>query len=408
MLDNNRIIKYRQAIFKNVNADDVIIDFGCGTGILGFLAIEAGAKHVYAIENTEIINLAIELAKKNEYFQKITFIHKDAKDLSTEDIPEKVDWIICEPISNFLIEGDSWSSIEYLKKFLKKNGKIIPSRGKLYIVPTTKPPDIYIDVLQYLGYPNAFHIDFNEFYNRICYRCDINNVKQEYWASEPALLLDYDLLKDELSDKFHRELRLGINKNCILYGFQIYFDVEIYDKIKISSLDESTYPSWAPQFVPLKKPLNVLNGDYLDIIIKFDHLGDYKYSITFNLEHYSVLPNTFLRKEDYSNIKIRIDPNIIYINESIYLLKNEIFTQYDLESVFEKDILEALINNDNFNDVIDLLFDKYDEKFDFEFDKFLDSVLYFINKLCLLEFVIINNVKNLELKNKLNWEIRIP
>jgi protein arginine N-methyltransferase 3 len=38
--------------------DKVVMDIGCGTGILSMFAAKAGAKHVFAIDNSDIIDRA--------------------------------------------------------------------------------------------------------------------------------------------------------------------------------------------------------------------------------------------------------------------------------------------------------------------------------------------------------------
>lgn len=50
------------------------MDVGCGTGILSFFAVEAGAKKVIAVDNSDIIYAAIENAKENGMQDKIIFI----------------------------------------------------------------------------------------------------------------------------------------------------------------------------------------------------------------------------------------------------------------------------------------------------------------------------------------------
>src|SRR4030067_402019 len=47
LADDARISAYRRAIHEVVHPGDVVVDLGAGTGILGLLACEAGAKRVF-------------------------------------------------------------------------------------------------------------------------------------------------------------------------------------------------------------------------------------------------------------------------------------------------------------------------------------------------------------------------
>ena len=67
---------YQRAIEENPDdfKDKIVLDIGCGTGILSIFAARAGAKHVYAIENAEIALFAEEIIKRNGLQSKITVI----------------------------------------------------------------------------------------------------------------------------------------------------------------------------------------------------------------------------------------------------------------------------------------------------------------------------------------------
>ena len=56
MLDDKvRLKAYKEAIDKLCNGK-VVLDLGCGTGILSLYALEAGAEKVYGIDNADIKN----------------------------------------------------------------------------------------------------------------------------------------------------------------------------------------------------------------------------------------------------------------------------------------------------------------------------------------------------------------
>lgn len=52
MLKNSDILK-----------DKVVLDVGCGTGILSMFAVKAGARHVIGVDQSEIIYQAMDIAR---------------------------------------------------------------------------------------------------------------------------------------------------------------------------------------------------------------------------------------------------------------------------------------------------------------------------------------------------------
>ena len=72
--DRVRTGSYRKAIVNNpeVFKDKIVLDIGCGTGVLSIFASQAGAKHVYGIEYADIADYAQEIVKQNKLTDKIT------------------------------------------------------------------------------------------------------------------------------------------------------------------------------------------------------------------------------------------------------------------------------------------------------------------------------------------------
>ncbi|XP_060190983.1 probable histone-arginine methyltransferase 1.3 [Lycium barbarum] len=89
---------YYSAVIEN-RADflgRVVVDVGAGSGILSLFAAQAGAKHVYAIEASEMADYARKLIAGNPSLnERITVIKGKVEDV---ELPEKADILISEPM----------------------------------------------------------------------------------------------------------------------------------------------------------------------------------------------------------------------------------------------------------------------------------------------------------------------
>ena len=94
--DNIRTKAYELSMIRNKELfkDKIVLDVGCGTGVLSIFAINAGAKHVFGIEHASINIKAKEIITRNGYKDNITIINGKVEDIS---LPvDKVDIIISE------------------------------------------------------------------------------------------------------------------------------------------------------------------------------------------------------------------------------------------------------------------------------------------------------------------------
>lgn len=67
--DEPRNLAYKKAILGNkcYFKDKIVMDVGCGTGILSVFCAQADAKKVYAVEASNLANLAREIVKENGF-----------------------------------------------------------------------------------------------------------------------------------------------------------------------------------------------------------------------------------------------------------------------------------------------------------------------------------------------------
>lgn len=132
--DKMRTEAYRKAI-ENNKADfegKIVMDIGCGTGVLSIFAARAGAKHVYAIENAEIAYFADQIIKDNGLSHKITVIKGKVEEVK---LPvKKVDIIISEWMGYCLLYESMLDSVLWARdKYLKQGGKMLPNKGEIYV-----------------------------------------------------------------------------------------------------------------------------------------------------------------------------------------------------------------------------------------------------------------------------------
>ena len=74
--DSVRTDSYRDFIYENKRLfkDKVVLDVGCGTGILSMFCAKAGAKQVIAVDNSNIIDRAKEIVWENGFGDVITYV----------------------------------------------------------------------------------------------------------------------------------------------------------------------------------------------------------------------------------------------------------------------------------------------------------------------------------------------
>jgi protein arginine N-methyltransferase 1 len=132
--DSVRTETYRRAIVNNKHLfkDKIVLDLGCGTGILSMFAAQAGASKVIGVDCAGIALQAQAIVKANGFGEIITILHGKIEEL---DLPvKKVDIIISEWMGYFLLYESMLDSVIYARdKYLVEGGLLFPDQANLYI-----------------------------------------------------------------------------------------------------------------------------------------------------------------------------------------------------------------------------------------------------------------------------------
>mmetsp|Transcript_20142 Transcript_20142/g.24830 ORF Transcript_20142/g.24830 Transcript_20142/m.24830 type:complete len:577 (+) Transcript_20142:76-1806(+) len=145
---------YQNAILlnKHLFVDKVVVDIGCGTGVLSIFAAKAGAKKVIAIDASDVHKEAREIVQLNGFGGIIHVIHGKVenlilnKQLPLED-DEKVDVILSEWMGYSLFYETMLPSVLSVRdRFMdKENGTMWPNRSAMFIEGASDPRLNYWD-----------------------------------------------------------------------------------------------------------------------------------------------------------------------------------------------------------------------------------------------------------------------
>jgi protein arginine N-methyltransferase 1 len=133
LADERRLDAYRAALAEVVRVGDVVLDLGAGTGVLGLLACEAGARSVIAVERGDIIETTRRIAAANGYGDRI--IHVKAVSSETT-LPMPIDVAVCDQIGGLVHDAGILSAFaDARRRFLRPGGHLVPSAFQIMAAP---------------------------------------------------------------------------------------------------------------------------------------------------------------------------------------------------------------------------------------------------------------------------------
>ena len=131
-----RTLTYRNSMWHNKHLfrGKVVLDVGCGTGILPMFAARAGAKMVIGVDMSSIVDHAKQIVKDNKLDDVVTIIRGKVEEISLPEGVDKVDIIISEWMGYCLFYESMLDTVLYARdKWLAPNGLMFPDRATLYV-----------------------------------------------------------------------------------------------------------------------------------------------------------------------------------------------------------------------------------------------------------------------------------
>jgi len=275
--DKIRTGLFIKAIQEVVKKGDVVVDYGTGTGILALACCRAGAKKVYAIEKCNIIKFAREAARANGFEDRIIFIQDDG---SNTELPEEVDVIVSECLGLMAVSSMMAGVTLMAKKYLRKDGKIIPHNVSLFLGPV-ESSDFY-NYSHVWEQNNLYDFDLSAFQKAGSNNIYVAWFNEEDFISPPQQAAELNLYQDSV-DHVVKEFTFAPSRGSLFHGYCGWFDACLSENVVLSTSPFAKPTIWKQSFLPLEKEVPV--GEKNIIKLNFER------NTTMNIPGYPLLDN---------------------------------------------------------------------------------------------------------------------
>ncbi|KAF4977523.1 hypothetical protein FZEAL_5957 [Fusarium zealandicum] len=222
--DAVRTDAYRDFIYgnKHIFKDKVVLDIGCGTGILSMFCAKAGAKQVIAVDKSDIITKAQENIFNNGLSKVITCLKGAMEDVK---LPvDQVDVIVSEWMGYCLLYEAMLPSVLYARdRYLKPDGILAPSSATIWIAPIADPEYISDHIA---FWRDVYGFDMKAMQEDIYEEARVEAMPKSALCGEPYpfKVLDLHTVKTE-ELQFTAKWSSNLNREVeAIDGFLIWFD----------------------------------------------------------------------------------------------------------------------------------------------------------------------------------------
>jgi 2-polyprenyl-3-methyl-5-hydroxy-6-metoxy-1,4-benzoquinol methylase len=304
--DSSRTNAYAEALLSNSDylKGKVVLDVGCGTGILSMLAAKAGAKKVVGIDLSSIIEKSKEVVKRNGYENIITLVRGR---LETTELPlalGEVDIIVSEWMGYGLYFENMLTSVIYARdKYLKNTGILMPSKAEIYFEAMSAGGED-----DRVGWwRDVYGFDMRDLEDLQTIEAAVQTVDSNHICSQRHLIHNLDIgIADDDDLDFDAPFKLNISKDCNLNSFVITFDTPFTatgfnNEVILTTASQSQYTHWK-QTVLWLNPSNCCKVNIDSVVtgvVKYirseENSRDYKIEVVWSIMSKDML--TIVQKE---------------------------------------------------------------------------------------------------------------
>lgn len=260
--DELRTNAFREAIAKTVRPGDVVIDLGCGSGILSYFACEAGAARVYAIDATRMADVTALLARHLGFADRITVIQKESREV---ELPERANVLISETLGvTGFDEGIAGSVKDARARLLTADARILPCRLGVSLVPVELDYD-YDKHVAFWSEPR-YGFDLSPLRLFASNAIAFAHIRGNAHLAPPREM--FSLVVGDATEGQGRA-RFAVQRDAMLHGFGAFFTATLADGITLTNA-RARETSWSQAFLPLEVPVQMHEGAVIEVELQMD------------------------------------------------------------------------------------------------------------------------------------------
>lgn len=260
--DKVRTKTYQKSILDNKHLfkNKIVLDVGCGTGILSMFAADAGAKHVYGVDCADIAISARTIVKENGFEGRITIIKGKVEEIT---LPvDKVDIIISEWMGYFLLYESMMDTVLVARdKWLKPGGALFPDKARMHLCG--------IQDADYRQQKLDFWDDVYG-YKMSCFKATaiaeplVDVVPPTQMISTVQTFMEIDLYTIKVEDlDFSANFEIEFKHKEFCHALTAWFDVEFskcHVSVGFTTAPFADYTHWKQTVFYITEPLRVVPG----------------------------------------------------------------------------------------------------------------------------------------------------
>jgi type I protein arginine methyltransferase len=261
--DRARVDAYAQALRKTVHEGTVVVEVGTGPGIFAVLACQLGASRVYAIEPSEIIQVAREVAAANGCADKIEFFEELSYRVT---LPRRADIILSDLRGVLPLFGRHIPAIvDARHRFLAPGGTLIPRKDTLWAA-IVEAPKAYSELVDAWDH-NPFDQDLSP-----ARRLVVNNAEkvrvspnQLLTAHQLWTTLDYGSVENP---DVRGNLDWKLERGGTGHGILVWFDADLGEGTGFSNAPSAPETIYGSMFFPWMQPVSLASGQSVKVSLE--------------------------------------------------------------------------------------------------------------------------------------------